>query len=780
MPARLVGRIGGMVVHAEPQALVLHLGPREVGAEDVVLRLAFEGTSADALVQGDRLREASFNSFLGDDPSRWVAGARSFDAVRYRGLYPGVDLLLREEGGVAEYDLLLEPAADPAAFRVSVEGADRIEIDERGALVVHAAGGDLVQPLPKAFQRLPDGERREVGCSYRLLDAERFGIQVEAHDSRLALVVDPELLWSTYIGSHSSPSIGDTAWAVAVGPEGDVFASGNTEGSDFPITTSLSKSDIYSGGDVFVARFRGSDGALLYSTVIGGTQGLSHWQERPSGIEVDQLGFATVAGRTDASNFPTTPGAFQSQNNGAPDGFVFRLAPDGELVYSTYLGGQGYDEINGLALASSGAVVVGGTPSSLGDFPTTPGAWQTSYNGSLTGAFVARLDASGSTLEWSTLLDANVYDVALDARENVTVAGAGGAGVAPVTPGSWAPGGSGVMLARFDSSGSSLHWCCVFGASSPNASEQLEGLALDGFGNPLIAGWILGFGFPTTPGALQPSHSPSGQSGFLVRLHASGSFPIYSTYLGGDGGGRAWGVASDPSGVTTVVASAGNQFPVTPGAYQTTQFPGADIVVARLPPQGDALLYATFLGGSGFDEAHAIATTPDRRVSVGGYSTGGYPTTPGAAFTSYIGGQTDAVVTTLDLVLQGLELKGISLPACLGPLHANGTEMPKSGTASFAFFCSGAPPMANGWLLLGQVLAAPAQVGGLPLWISPTGPMARIPVTSDGDGWVETPVPLTTAAAGQVFAGQYLFRNPPSCQGRGPWSTSNALVVTVQ
>ena len=771
-PARFVGSVGGILVRAEPGALALQLAPPSQGRDGILVRFRFEGASAGASIEGELPREALFSYFLGNDPSRWIGGARSFDAVRYRGLYPGIDLLLHARRGSFEYDLELEAGADPSRFQVVVEGAEGIEIGEGGALVVRTSQGPLVQSLPRSFQPLPDGSRRELASRCRVLGADRFGFEVEDRKTDLPLVVDPSLLWSTYIGTKFGFGVGDIVWSAAVGPGGDVYVGGQTEGPQFPTTPGTFASPGPDGVDVFVARFRGSDGALLYSSVIGG----SFWQERPLAIEVDSLGQATVGGWTDSHDFPSTQGAFQtqnqSQNNPGTDSFLLRLSAQGDqLVYSTFFGGKVYDQITSLDLAPTGAAVVGGITTSS-DLPVTPGAWQTTFSAATHG-FVARFDPTGSTLEWSTWIDSEVEGVALDAQGNITVAGDSVSLNFPVTPGAWAPGGRGVNLFRLDSSGSQLIWSSVFGTNTSNGMH-LEGFALDAFGSPIVMGWTLAQDFPTTPGAL--FSKPNGSiNSFLVRLEPNGSNAIYSTYLG-QALGRA--LAMDSSGVASLSVSPGQGFPFTPGAYKVSPILGADIGVARIDPYGRTILYSTLIGGPGTDDGYAIAISPTRRVSVGGRSTGGYPTTPGAPYPNYIGGQTDAVVTTLDLVLEGLELKERSVPACIGPLHANGTEMPVAGSTRFAFFCSGAPPSASGWLVVGQASPSGVQVGGVTLGLTPTA--ARIPVHSDAYGWVETPYPLTGHLPGDVFAVQYLFQNPAACSGPKAWSTSNVVAVTVQ
>lgn len=780
--ARFVGRLGGLVARAEPAGLGLQLQRDEKSG--VFLRLVFEGADASAPIVGEQPREASFSYFIGKDPTKWVRGARSFDAVRWCHLYEGVDLVLRAQGDRLKYDLHLAPGVVPSTVRIRVEGADGLSLNELGELVIHTTLGDLVQPQPRSFQIEIEGDEQAVRVVYELTGSDSFRLKLDEYDPSLPLVIDPELVWSTYLGAAIANLYGDWAASVAIGPAGDVFVAGLSYGANFPTTPG----DFVQGSaqaNAFVARMRASDGALLYGCLVGGTQdafGSSTLYQRARAIAVDSQGFATVAGDTSTNDFPTTPGAFQQQTNGPDDAFVFRLTPGGDqLLWSTLLGGGWDDDAYTVAVAPSGAAVVGGTPShgSVGGFPTTPGAYQPSYNStnpSFTLGYLSRLDPTGSFLEWSTLIDvADVTDIALAANESVIFMGRIGP-LSPVqaTPGAWAPPpppspDSQVYVARMNASGTAVEWVSTFGGGD---AELPEALSLDAFGGPVVVGRTPSYDFPTTPGTIQTS-SPGGYHGFAVRLKPDGSAPVYSTYLGTS---FPIDVTADASGLATVTGQGWGQSLLTPGAYQTSSSGHPDLFVSRISPRGDRLFYSTLIAGPNTEEGYAIAQSASRRVTVAGYCNGGYPTTPNAAFPNYQGGQTDAVVTTFDLVLEGLELQSSSIPGCLGPIHLNGTRMPVAGAADFALFASGAPPSANGFLVIGQPLAAPVPGN----WLGLNGPLQRIPVQADSHGYVERAWSLASYAAGQSFAARYVFRSPASCAGATSRSASNVLIVTVQ
>jgi hypothetical protein len=327
-----------MLVGAEPRAIVFALHERSAGGtKSLLVRLAFEESSSDCTVEGATRQAGLYSYFIGSDPAAWVAGAPTFNEVRYASLYEGIDLVLYAREGTLEYDLHLAPGKDLSAFRVNVEGCESLSTSEAGGLTIHTALGDLLQPPARCFQRSPDGDERAVACAYRIVDRTSIAFELGPHDPSLPVVVDPELVWSTYIGSNLLDSVGDRAVGVAVAQNGDAYVTGFEHGVDFPTTPGAVSNANPAGYNVFAARFRGGDGALLYSCLVGGSTNPGSTgapPQRPTEIRVDWQGRATVAGWTQASDFPTTPGAFQTQPQGQLDGFVFRLNPSGtQLVY---------------------------------------------------------------------------------------------------------------------------------------------------------------------------------------------------------------------------------------------------------------------------------------------------------------------------------------------------------------------------------------------------------------------------------------------------------------
>ena len=406
--ARFVARRGGLIARLERGAIALQLerAVEEGRREGVLVRLAFEGFRAAAVIAGEGGLPGTYNFFYGNDPARWVTEVSGHASVLYRGLYAGVDLRVREEDRHLEYDLLLAPGADLGSVVVRLEGIDALRLDPEGILVFETRLGRLLQRPPKTWQVARDGSSVPRECRYRLLEGNRFGFEVRDRDPGLALVVDPGLEWSTFLGG----SFDESVRAAATTPSGSVIVAGWTSSPGFPVTAGSYDTLFSPPSQGFVAHLDATGSVLLYSTFLAGTSSAG-WT-LPFSVALDPSGSATVVGETGSADFPTTPGAFDvTYNGGYSDPFVTRLGPTGStLTYSTFLGGSspyGRDRAKAVDLDASGEAIVGGDTGSF-DFPTTPGAFSTTLGTFVTAkcgaasSFVARLTSTGSQLAYST------------------------------------------------------------------------------------------------------------------------------------------------------------------------------------------------------------------------------------------------------------------------------------------------------------------------------------------------------------------------------------------
>jgi hypothetical protein len=368
---------------------------------------------------------------------------------------------------------------------------------------------------------------------------------------------------------------------------------------------------------------------------------------------VDGAGSAYVTGETSSTNFPTTVGDDQTISGGS-DAFVTKLDATGStLVYSGYLGGSDSEGGHGIAVDGTGSAYITGVTTSL-NFPTTPGAAQTTYAGYYD-AFVTKLDATGSVRLYSTYLGGADYDVAhgiaVDEAGNAYVTGETYSTNFPTTPGAAQPakaGATDTFLTKLDPTGSVRLYSSYLGGTG---ADLAFGIAVDGAGNAYVTGYTGSTDFPTTAGSAQTTFGGY-YDAFVTRVNSTGSALLYSTYLGGTNNEVAYAIAVDRAGDAYVTGDTSSiNFPTTPGSLQATFVGGrADAFVTKLDTSGSALLYSTYLGGSGPDIALGIAVYHGGSAYITGYTlSAGFPTTAGAVQRTS-GGRSDAFVSKIEFV----------------------------------------------------------------------------------------------------------------------------------
>jgi hypothetical protein len=654
-----------------------------------VLRLGLLGADPAAAVVGlDQLPGVS-NYFIGNDPSKWLTNVPNYAKVEYQNVYPGVNLVYYGNQGQLEYDFVLAPGANAGTIRLSVQGAQRVRLDAQGDLVLHTAGGDVAEHAPVVYQTI-GGKRQSVAGRFVLEGNGQVGFQVGAYDHRAPLVIDPVLVYSTYLGGSGD----NHGFGIAVDGSGDAYITGQTSSTNFPTTPGAFQTTSGGGYYVFVSKLNASGTALVYSTYLGGTGTDSG---NLTGIAVDSAGDAYVTGSTTAINFPTTQGAVQTslgQSTGAA--FVTKLNATGSgLVYSTYLHGTGPNPYyfgpsatstyaTSIAVDGAGnAYVTGYTidPS----LPTTPNAFQPGDSESgfnLPTAFVTKLNASGSALVYSTYLGGGTgdtaYGIAVDSAGDAYVTGATESADFPTTTGAFQPTNtSGTYLGNdsglgfvteFNPSGTALVYSTYLGGYS-GVGDSGQAIAVDATGSAYVTGYAGDPDFPITPGAFQTTDA---NSAFVTKLNPSGSALVYSTFLGGNVTlGRA--IAVDTSGNAYVTGSITSMSFPTKNALQG--YGGnVDAFVSELNASGSALLFSTFLGGSGGDIGYGIALdSADNIYVTGDTNSTNFPATAGAYQTAYGGsGSTyDAFVARINPTASSpsLAVAGFPSPTTAGVSH---------------------------------------------------------------------------------------------------------------
>jgi len=648
-----VGRSRSMTAVIEQARLTL----RSDADPDAAISLTFEGASTTAAPTGEDKRPTRYNFYLGPDSSRWRAGVPAFGALAYRDLYPGISVRLHERSARLEYELRLDPGARLDQVVIRADGASHTHIEDDGSLRLQTKSASLRQSAPVSWEELRDGRRRMVTSRFRKIDDQHYGFDVDGRDPTRPLVIDPGLVWSTFLGGSGPDFIGPAV--VARDGTGDVFVGGTMASVDFP---SFSNPGFAPGtqSPAFVVRLNSTGTVLKYATFVGGW----HAQIVHRGLTVDAAGNAVLVGQTFSPDFPTTAGAFDRVGLNK-DAFVVRLNSTGGLIFSTLLGGSGEDDASAVAYDPAGNIVVGGTTASR-DFPTTPTAFDPTYNvpnapadgGAEGDMFIARLTPDGTSLTYGTFLGGPQSDVledlVVDSNGFVTVCGwvtGNNVQVFVTTPGAFDRtwnGSQDAAIARLklDGAGAAdLKYATLIGGAS---QDNLWVAAIDPTNPELVtfAGRSWSNNYPVTAGVVRPTNPPFSalfpdvEAGVITRFRfpaAGGGSLVWSTYHNAD---RITGLTVNAAGEPIVVGpSAPWDMTTTLGAFNRTAdgsgAPGAGFL-SRLSADATRYVYQSFFGGSG-GIADNNQTTPQvalvaaNTVIVSGQTTSNdFPITAGA------------------------------------------------------------------------------------------------------------------------------------------------------
>jgi hypothetical protein len=472
--------------------------------------------------------------------------------------------------------------------------------------------------------------------------------------------------WVTYLGGGQFEQVRD----VAVDGEGNIYVAGGTGSPGFPTTVGAYDESHNGNVDVFVTKFA-PDGSLVWSTFVGGAN-----YDRAYAIEIDDQGHVYAGGRAGAG-FPTTAGVVQeafggdnapNQLYGTQDGFVLELEPDGgALVWSTYFGSSDHEVMRDFDVDGDGEVYVAMTSIAVDHPHATAGAFQPARDGGRDG-FVAKLSADASTVVWGSYFgggadDGETPSIRVDDAGNAFYLTHTQSNDAPATAGAYQTtlqGGVDLIVARIAQDGGSLVWCSYVGGSMTEFTET-HGLSIDGNGRAVVTATTTSPNLPMPAGAYQGVYGGTGGGGmgggtnypgdgFVWRLSADGSELEAGTFLGGSAGEGIEGSGVDAMGNVYVTGSTfSDDFPASAGAFQSSKGAGADQFVAKLAPDLDALVHASYVGGSG-SEDFARSGTVDGfgNVYVIGQSNGDdFPVTADAYDATFGGGTADGTVARL-------------------------------------------------------------------------------------------------------------------------------------
>ncbi len=677
---------------------------RQLPGRPDVIQLRLVGARRRAKVMGRGELAGKVNYLIGRDARRWRRNVPLFSRVEYEGIYPGIIMAFHGRGGKLEFDFMLAPGASVARIRLHIASREsKVAVAANGDLVIATGAGEVRFRKPVAYQTTGAGDwglgtgedgrkarndsvdsrskiqdsrfiagprtkiqnRRFIPARFVMLGNGQIGFAIGRYNPALPLVIDPVLDYSTYLGGTGF----DAATSIAVDAAGDAYIAGYTTSIVLPTAAALQNA--YSGGscntdmsaapcfDAFVAKLNAAGTALDYATYLGGSG-----DDRATAIAVDAAGEAFVAGYTGSQDFPVANGVQGSIGGGTCgsaanpypcyDAFVARLAASGSsLIYSTHLGGTGDDYATGVAIDSSLNAYLAGFTSG-GNFPVTGGAFEPSFGGGPYDAFVAKIGANGSKLLYATFLGGSGEDraaaIAVDGSGDAYVTGQTDSRNFPAKNAlqpAYAGGSCGcfdAFVTKLNGGGSGAIYSTYLGGTG---GDYGDAIAVDSAGEAYVAGWTTSADFPVTAAAYQKTYGGSDDA-FVSKIGATGNALAYSTYFGGIDPEQANGIALGSAGDAIIAGSDyGVGMPVL-GALESGNSGFYDGFVAAFDPTGSNLIYATWLGGSGDDDANAVVADSAGNAYVTGetFSTD-FPTTPGSFQTAYGGGGYDAFVAKI-------------------------------------------------------------------------------------------------------------------------------------
>jgi len=613
----------------EPDASITIQSKTMVAGGAVTLRVAGAQSSSISA----ELPQAQRTIYQGNALGGYHAQA-TYGRLRYRAIFSGVDLIFRLRGTTLEYDFEIAPGTNPEVIRLRFTQPARIDKD--GGLRIHGAGGEILQTRPVSFQTALNGSTESVTARYRKWPDGSVSFALGKFDPRLPLTIDPAILFGSYLGGSGFDRIN----AVGTDVLNNIYVGGDTESLDFPPATG-SSGQFRASTDAFVVKLDPS-GRFLGSVILGGSG-----YDSVSSIALDASGNVFVTGVTSSPDFPITSGAFQthSASPGIEDAFVVKLSPALSLIYSTYLGGASSDRGSAIAVDGAGAAYVSGSTNSV-NFPTTSGAFQQSFHGGLSDCFVAKLNAAGSALMYSTLLGGEGLDactgVAVDSAEEVIVAGTTSSTLFPVQSAiqSVLSGTNNVFVTKLAQDGTHLLFSTYLGGTN---SDEGSVVRLDANSNIYVAGATASADFPVSAGAYQTTLRGV-YDAFLCKIAGDGSKILFSTLLGGSGSEFITDLFINGSGQAVVSGyTSSNDFPLQ-NAVQAAAGGGLDGFAAVFDASAATLTFSTYIGGGGDDRANGIASTGVASLVVAGQTLSGsisylqylYSTTPAGQYDGFV------------------------------------------------------------------------------------------------------------------------------------------------
>lgn len=525
-----------------------------------IVRMKLEGANPEPTIEGQEKLPGIVNYFIGNDPAKWRTKIPTYAKVHYKEAYPGIDLAYYGNQGKLEYDFIVAPGADPNQIKLAFEGASEIKIAESGDLLLATALGEVRVQKPIVYQLEKDGHKTLVAGDYiSSRAANHIGIRLAGYDRSKPLVIDPVLSFSSFLGGAG----GDEATDIGIDPAGNVWVVGNTAGLTLaPAGIPYDSSFNGAPSDIFVLKVSPSGTPLVW-TYIGGP-----FNDHTPAITFDSTGNAWLTGTTGGGSFPVTPGNLQAVYQGGGDAFIVKLDPNGStLLYATFYGTPLAENGRSIAVDGGGVTVYLGGETTSATLPGSGGSVVQPNFAGVQDGFIAKINIPSAHIEYVTYL-----------------------------------GGT--------------------------ARESLSKIKLDASGNLHVVGQTFSTDFPGTAlssipslASVQPNFGGGTSDAFAVKLNATGTQLLYSTFLGGNDAEAGLSVALDSMGNAVVSGNTrSSNFPLAGTPFQSTRV-GNDYFAAKINQNGSApLIFSTYFGGIGNDSGGVVALDQFDNIYLSGQS----------------------------------------------------------------------------------------------------------------------------------------------------------------
>jgi len=525
--------------------------------------------------------------------ARAIEHHRRWQRLVLRDVWKDIDVVIRRSSAGLKYDFVVRSGASPSSIRLRYAGASSVALDDSGGIVIGTIFGVLQDAAPIVYQTRTKVGSPDTIPSRFVVEGEMVHFELDEYCHDVDLIVDPSLVWSTYYGG----TLGDFAGFYSVG-----------------------------------------------------TQYVSNALTR------DTAGNVYACGKTYSTNFPVSPGVFQTTPGQSPlneDGWVVSFSKSGARRWATYVGGSGAETAGGIDIGPTDVLVFQGTTSSP-NFPVTPSSFQQT-RGSTYDAFMIRLSTTGTRI-WASYLGGSGNDfggyVAVDRDGSVVVTGTTLSSNFPVSPGAYrtTPSGQETYLLRFDAAGA-RRWGTFVGATN---QEEAGGLDIDTNGTIGVAIRTTSTDFPTTIGTYRQGWTRTGAGDYeavLATFDSSGNYR-WGTYFGGNSNDVPRGMAFDGTGhiylgggtlSTNLPTTSASLQPFWTGLTPTYQ----DAFIARFTPSG-AFGWCTYYGGPSQDYTSGVSAEWNGHVFVAGTASSAGVIRSGVSYDSVYGGGSDGFLLELD------------------------------------------------------------------------------------------------------------------------------------